>query len=221
MIDAAIFDMDGLLLDSERATFEEFVVYGKKNGFDMTEDFYCTLLGRSRVDDSIDLANKFGGVPTDWEDVFDRVHDLLEIRYETKGVPMKVGVFELLESLRANNIKCALASSSARLWVERLMELTGLRKYFDYLICGDEVKNAKPDPEIFITACKKLGARKENSVVFEDSPSGIDASFNAEIPVICIPDMLYPDAERQKKTHKIFKTLLDAENYFEENGYEL
>lgn len=217
MIKAVVFDMDGLLIDSERVTFQMFQEMLGEMGCEMSEEYYCTLLGICLAETKVMLREKYG------EKMFDvaAVHDRMVEHYEKNGVPVKKGAKELLEMLKKDGIKCAVASSSDNDWVQKMMSYTGLGKFFDYFVCGNEVKKAKPAPEIFLTACEKLGVDPKDAIVLEDAKSGIEAANNAKIPVICVPDMLIPDEAHAKMTYKIMDSLLDVKNFFEENNYEL
>lgn len=217
MIKAVVFDMDGLLIDSERVTFEEFQRMAEERGFEITEEYYCTLLGICIAETKIMLKEKYGEKMFDITDV----HNNMVERYEKYGVPVKKGAKELLEQLNEKGIKCAVASSSDKEWVAKMMNFTGLGKYFEYFVCGNEVKKAKPAPEIFLTACEKLGVEPKDALVLEDAKSGIEAANNAKIPVICVPDMLQPDEAHAKMTYKIMDSLLDVKAFLEENNYEL
>ncbi len=217
MLKAVVFDMDGLLIDSEEVTFEEFCKMAEKRGFTITREYYCTLLGICLAETKVMLKEKYGDNMFDITDV----HNNMIARYEKYGVPVKKGAFELLEMLKKDGIKCAVASSSDKEWVEKMMNYTGLNKYFNCYVCGNEVKKAKPAPEIFLTACEKLGVKTENALVLEDAKSGIEAANNAGIPVICVPDMLQPDEEHKKMTYMICDSLSDVKKILEDKCYEL
>lgn len=217
MIKAVVFDMDGLLIDSERVTFKMFQKKLAERGQEMSEQYYCTLLGICLAETKVMLKEKYGDNMFDVTDV----HNEMVEYYEKNGVPVKKGARELLQMLRKDGIKCAVASSSDKEWVQQMMNYTGLGEYFQYFVCGNEVKHAKPAPEIFLTACEKLGVDPSDAIVLEDAKSGIEAANNAGIPVICVPDMLKPDEAHAKMTYKIMDSLLDVKNFFEENNYEL
>jgi HAD superfamily hydrolase (TIGR01509 family) len=94
-------------------------------------------------------------------------------RLNTKGIPVKPGLFELLDYLKENKIKIALATSTSRETATKNLEVCGVLKYFDELVCGNDVKNGKPHPEVFLTAAKKLGLDPAGCVAYEDSLTGI------------------------------------------------
>ncbi len=217
MIKAVVFDMDGLLIDSERVTFKMFQKMLGERGCEMSEEYYCTLLGICLAETKVMLKEKYG------DKMFDvtAVHNEMIEYYEKNGVPVKKGARELLEMLKKDGIKCAVASSSDKEWVQQMMDYTGLGGYFQYFVCGNEVKHAKPAPEIFLAACEKLGVDPSDAIVLEDAKSGIEAANNAKIPVICVPDMIQPDEAHAKMTYKIMDSLLDVKKFFKENNYEL
>lgn len=209
MLKAVIFDMDGLMIDSERVTFDGYVIECKKLGHTMTKDFYKTLLGKP-VKEIFGLFHQQYGEDFPIEEVIKRVHAYMANLFETQGVPLKPGLVELLHYLKQNNYKTIVATSSNRARVDVILNSANITQYFDDSICGDEVTKGKPNPEVFLKSCEKLGVLPEEAFVLEDSEAGIQASFSANIPVICIPDMKYPEDEFASKTYKIVDSLNDV-----------
>ena len=206
MIKAVIFDMDGLMIDSERVTFESYQEVLKPMGLTMSEEFYVTLLGKPVKGIFERFYNVYGNdFPI--EDVIRECHNVMAKRFETYGVPIKKGLKELLYYLKKNNYKTIVATSSNRDRVDIILKQAGITQYFDDSICGDEVSHGKPDPEVFLKSCRKLNVSTDQAIVLEDSESGIAASYNAHIKVICIPDMKYPEKQYQQMTYKILDNL--------------
>lgn len=206
MIKAVIFDMDGLMIDSERVTFESYQEVLKPMGLTMSEEFYVTLLGKPVKGIFERFYNVYGNdFPI--EDVIRECHNVMAKRFETYGVPIKKGLKELLYYLKKNNYKTIVATSSNRDRVDIILKQAGITQYFDDSICGDEVSHGKPDPEVFLKSCQKLNVSTNQAIVLEDSESGITASYNAHIKVICIPDMKYPEKQYQQMTYKILDNL--------------
>ena len=191
---AVIFDMDGLMINSERVTYECYVSVLKEMGLTMSEDFYKTLLGKT--------------LPT--------AYQLMNNIFDKDGVPIKKGLIELLTYLKEHQYKTIVATSSTRNRVEHLLGLADVMKYFDDSICGDEVTQGKPHPEVFLKACEKLGVEVQDALVLEDSEAGIEASYRAHIPVICIPDMKYPEEQYVKMTTKILDSLDQVIDYIKQ-----
>lgn len=212
MIKAIIFDMDGLMIDSERVTFECYQEILKGMNLTMDEEFYKTLLGKPLKG----IYQRFYDVyDNDFpiEDVIKDVHALMAKRFETEGVPIKTGLKSLLEYLKENNYKTIVATSSNRDRVDTILSQAQITDYFDDSICGDEVTKGKPNPEVFLKSCQKLGVNVDEAIVLEDSEAGIQASYDADIKVICIPDMKYPEKQYEEKTFKILKDLNGVTEY--------
>ena len=210
MIKAIIFDMDGLMIDSERVTFECYQERLKDMNLTMDEEFYKTLLGKPIKGIYQRFYDVYGNdFPI--ENVIQDVHQLMAERFETEGVPVKKGLVELLHYLKDNNYKTIVATSSNRDRVDKILAQAKITEFFDDSICGDEVTKGKPNPEVFLKSCQKLGV--DEAIVLEDSEAGIQASYDANIKVICIPDMKYPEKQYEEKTFKILKDLTEVTAY--------
>lgn len=214
MVKAVIFDMDGLMIDSERVTFESYQKVLATMNLIMSEDFYKCLLGKTLFTVT-QLFEEHYGEDFPLTDVIAKVHEDMNDRFENEGVPLKKGLIELLTYLKDNNYTTIVATSSTRQRVDHILELAHLTQYFDDSICGDEVTKGKPDPEVFLKSCQKLGVNVDEAIVLEDSEAGIQASASAGIKVICIPDMKQPEKEFADKTYKIFEDLDQVKEYLE------
>ena len=209
---AVIFDMDGLMIDSERVTYNEYVKKLAQLGHhDFTEELYRNCLGKNKQGICQVFIDHYGqDFPMDevWDDVHVWIDESLR-----QYVPKKKGLVELLEYLKANNYKTIVATSSGRARVDEILKNADLTKYFDDTICGDEVTHGKPHPEIFLTACQKLGVAPEDALVLEDSEAGILAAYDGRIDVICVPDMKYPEPQFVEKVTKIVDSLDEVIDY--------
>lgn len=212
MIEAVIFDMDGLMIDSERVTFEGYQHVLKKDNLTMSEETYKTLLGKT-VKAVYELFASDYGEQYDVDQVIKEVHQYIADRFENDGVPLKKGLLELLKYLKENNYKTIVATSSHRSRVDLILKQAKITEYFDDSICGDEVTHGKPDPEVFLKACQKLNVSPDKALVLEDSESGINAAYNAKIKVIGIPDMKYPDEKYVQMTYSIMNDLLEVRDF--------
>ena len=212
MIKAIIFDMDGLMIDSERVTFECYQERLKDMNLTMDEEFYKTLLGKP-IKGIYQRSYDVYGNDFPIQNVIQDVHQLMAERFETEGVPVKKGLVELLHYLKDNNYKTIVATSSNRDRVDKILAQAKITEFFDDSICGDEVTKGKPNPEVFLKSCQKLGVNVDEAIVLEDSEAGIQASYDANIKVICIPDMKYPEKQYEEKTFKILKDLTEVTAY--------
>lgn len=200
------------MIDSERVTFECYQEILKGMNLTMDEEFYKTLLGKPLKGIYQRFYDVYGNdFPI--EDVIKDVHDLMAKRFETEGVPIKTGLKSLLEYLKENNYKTIVATSSNRDRVDTILSQAQITDYFDDSICGDEVTKGKPNPEVFLKSCQKLGVNVDEAIVLEDSEAGIQASYDAGIKVICIPDMKYPEKQYEEKTFKILTNLNGVTEY--------
>ena len=209
---AVIFDMDGLMIDSERVTYNEYVKKLAQLGHhDFTEELYRNCLGKNKQGICQVFIDHYGQdfpMTEVWDDVHVWIDESLR-----QYVPKKKGLVELLEYLKANNYKTIVATSSGRARVDEILKNADLTKYFDDTICGDEVTHGKPHPEIFLTACQKLDVKPEEALVLEDSEAGILAAYDGHIDVICVPDMKYPEQQFVEKVTKIVDSLDEVIDY--------
>lgn len=201
-----IFDMDGLMIDSERVTYEGYVELCEKLGKTLTVDMYVQCLGKP-VPQIWDVFYKGFGSDFPAPEIMKANHARMAAQFEQDGVPVKPGLRPLLDYLKAQGYKTCVATSSTRERVDKILAKADLANAFDETICGDEVERGKPDPEIFLKACQKLHLPPEACLVLEDSEMGIQAASQAGIRVVCVPDMKYPEPEYAKKTWKIVERL--------------
>lgn len=213
MITAVIFDMDGLMIDTERLAFEGYQHVLAKSGLTMSLNFYRKLLGKPVAGIS-ELIYKEYGEDFDIKNTIKEIHEYMDEVFENKGIPLKKGLLELLRYLKEHDYKTIVATSSKRHRVDHIFKLAGLNPYFDDSICGDEVVRGKPDPEVFLKSCEKLGVKPSEALVLEDSEAGINAAYSAAIKVICIPDLKYPEPEFAGMAYKIMNDLLEVRDFF-------
>lgn len=189
MLKKVIFDMDGLIFDSERLFMNCLKAEMTDRNYSLTEQIYVCTLGLSSKAAEKYMKERYGE-----QYPYHEISEAARLRMSElskKGLPVKKGIFNLLKYLRSKNISCVVASSTKSKFVYSYLKSSGLSEYFSEIIGGDMVKNSKPAPDIFL---KALGtAQKENTIVLEDSENGVKAAINAGIGVICIPDMKRPD----------------------------
>ena len=211
-INTVIFDMDGVIFDTERIYLEAWTEVFDKYGYKMTKEVYTSVMGVGRKNVINTFKRIYGeGLPID--KMYKEKDDILFNRIENGTVPTKEGVYELLKFLRENNYNIALATSAKRERVDKHLKESNLEGVFNISVCGDEVENAKPNPDIFLKAANKLEVDSENCIVVEDSLAGVKAAYNAGMLVVNIPDLRDYDDEMKKFSHKIFKNLIDFKEY--------
>lgn len=189
-----IFDMDGLMFDTERLAGECHNKAAKEFGYSLPMDLRLSLIGGNSQRNAKLIREVMG------EDYPKEKIGALSMKYrfeylEKNGLTIKDGLIELLEYLKEENIKIAVASSSNRDIIDYYLKLTHLENQFDYIMSGDHVVHSKPEPEIFLQVCEYFQIAPENTLVLEDSKNGILAAHNGHIPVICVPDMIFHDKE--------------------------
>ncbi len=208
MIKGVVFDLDGLLIDSERNAFKVLNKTLGESG-NITIDQYCEkYLGRT-IADAMKTLKKDFGLPQSEEEIFNLFLQNEKESIES-GIPLKIGAEELLIYLKEQNIKTVVASSSIRERAEKILVRNGISQYFDDLVFGYEVEHGKPAPDIFLKAVEKIGIEKNDAVVLEDSEAGIEAAHRANIPVICVPDIKLPSPEFLSKTSYVMDSLKDV-----------
>ncbi len=216
-IKAVIFDMDGVLIDTERISFNAFKEVLKEYNYEMTEKFYLTMIGRN-VKSIKELMMKEYGNDFPFEEVYEKKVKIAVSTIDRDGVIVKPGVHELVDYLKENNYKIAVATSTRKERAHYLLEQVGIKNKVDYIICGDQVENSKPDPEIFLKAAKGLDVKPEYCMVIEDSDAGILAAHRAGMTGINVPDMKEPDENMKKLANHICSSLLEVKNYMENSN---
>lgn len=193
MFDAVIFDMDGLLLDSERPIRDAWIEVGREIGVMLDAPTYQRVIGRSMPDVHAILGEVFG-VDT-YRSAAERVAALLEQRHAQQGYAAKAGADALLGWLGGRGIRCGLASSSYRDKVLRRLRQAELIDYFAAIASGDEVERGKPSPDVYLLAAQRLGVDPARCLAFEDSDNGARAALQAGMRVVIVPDLIQPQAE--------------------------
>lgn len=189
MIEGIIFDMDGLMLDTESIALESWERAGKDFGYVISRELMMKAVGRTLVDTRKLLVKNLGD-DFPFEEVRKVRIDYTKEFMSLNGVPMKEGLIEFLEYCRTMEIPTAVATSTNRSDAIELLEKVDIVGYFNTIVCGDEIEKGKPEPDIFLMASKKLGVNPERCIVLEDSENGILAATRANMIPIWIPDII-------------------------------
>ncbi len=206
-IDAVIFDMDGLMLDTEPIYKLAWQRAADDLGFDLHDELYLTLIGRTNADGEALLRDAFG--PTFAVDAFrQRWADYWYDQIATSGAPMKAGLDDVLRLLDEHRIPKAIATSSNR--DDAVFVLNDLANRFDVLITGHDVSHGKPAPDIFLLTARRLGVAPARCLVLEDSEAGITAAHRAGMLAIMIPDLKHPSPEVAALAYRVCSSLHDV-----------
>ena len=215
MIRGAVFDMDGLMFDTERLVYEIWQNMMDERGYPYDIEFFKQTVGKRKKEVQLIYRSAFGEDFPYWQ-----LADEGKARYvrqvESGGIPVKKGLYEILEKCRANGVKIALATSTSRQTTELNLRAAGVTEYFDALVCADEVKNGKPHPEVFLTAAEKLGLSPESCAAFEDSINGIKSAYAAGMVTVMVPDFLQPTDEIRPMISFLCADLSEAARRLEE-----
>lgn len=204
-----ICDMDGLLIDSERVSFGALQRACKELEYQLELEHYVELIGLPPKGSQAKLKEFFGAdFPYDqirhqeliYKDEYIRAH----------GMPLRPGVVEFLETIRAQNVRLGVATSTFRQRAEEDLLAAGLRHFFDKITCGDEVEYGKPAPDIYLEAAKRLQASPSDCVVFEDSEAGVRAASQAGMRTFWIPDLKAANPDLLHLVEGVFSSLLEA-----------
>ena len=193
-IRALVFEMDGLLFDSERVVQKSWYIAGERLGYPGIGDHIYHTLGFNVVRRSEYFRSVFGE-EFPGEQFNQMTREIFHRLKEEEGVPKKPGVEALLSYGKEHGYLLGLATSSRREYSTHLLQDGGIWDYFDAAVFGDMVTHAKPDPEIYQKACEALGAAPQEAVALEDSPNGIRSAHAAGMRTIVVPDLVQPDGE--------------------------
>ena len=212
-IEAVLFDCDGLMFDTEIVAQQIWRDEAYHYGITYPEDFFQQITGAGGRDNARYLASIEG-----MEDILPKIKekrfDLEFWRSINTDCLNRKGLIEIFTYLEDNGYKIAICSSSSRAYVEALIGTCSKKLHYDAIVCGDMVRHAKPDPEIFLRGAEEVGVKPENCLVLEDSKQGILAAKRACMHSCFIPDTIVPDEELQ------CDSLLDVIGLLEESRKE-
>ena len=211
---AVIFDMDGLIFDTEPLYRAAWQIAARKCGYELTDEIYLRLIGLGRTGSEAVLAAEFGvGFSPE------------RFRNECKAAEFDVldatpakekpGFRELLAYLENHGVPRALATSTDRAVADRHLKHAGLMNRFAAIVAGDEVRHAKPAPDLYLLAAEKLGVDPVRCLVLEDSAPGVEAARRAGMAVFVVPDQIAPTPEVQQTAAGVFSTLFEVKTHVE------
>lgn len=212
---AVVFDMDGVLFDTERLCMESWIAVAEKEGLPDMEIIFPRCIGLNANDSRQVVLDAYG---QDFD--FAGFRELASAWFwdyiKKNGLPVKPGVRELLKWLKQEGRIVGLASSTRRSSVISHLEQAELTEYFQAVITGDMVEHSKPLPDIYLLACRELGVEPGEAYAIEDSPNGIRSAYAAGLHPIMVPDMIAPDEEMEQKCDRIFRDLAEVLDYMKQ-----
>jgi beta-phosphoglucomutase-like phosphatase (HAD superfamily) len=210
---AAIFDMDGLLIDSERAIMRAWIAGARELGIELAEEGFAQCVGRAGPESEAILVRLLGGHEA-FRAAGEKARALLRKGHAAGGdepvFPLKPGALMLLSALREAQVPCAVASSSRVAEIRHRLGHVGVLEFFSAIAGGDEVTRGKPDPALYLLAATRLDVPPEACIAFEDSENGARAAQAAGIRVVVVPDLRHPHPEVLERSHGVLDSLEDA-----------
>lgn len=209
---AVVFDMDGVIFDSERLVIETWKAVAEKYGIASIEQACLACTGLNREATALKMREIYGE-EFPYEEYKKEASALFHERYDGGRLPMKPGVKELLAFLKEKGVRIALASSTRSAIVRQELADAGILSYFDEVICGDMVARSKPEPDIFLKACECLQVNPAMAYGIEDSYNGIRAAHAAGLRPLMVPDLCPPTEEMRQLTEAVLPSLHAVKEY--------
>ncbi len=211
---AVVFDMDGVLFDTEVLCMESWVAVAEERGLSGMKEIFPKCIG-CNANGSKKYVMEAYGEDFDYEGFREQASAWFWNYIEKNGLPIKPGAEEILRWLKRDGWVIGLASSTRHSTVLNHLEQVGLREFFSAVATGDMVEHGKPDPGIYLLACRELSVEPSKTYAIEDSPNGIRAAHAAGMLPLMVPDMLAPDEEMRALSVQIFKDLYEVREYFQ------
>lgn len=214
-IGAVVFDMDGVIFDSERLILVCWEKVGQKHGLVGIKEAALDCIGTNAVKTK-EIMKEHYGEAFPYEAYSKEASVMFHEVVDRDGLPVKKGVRELMEYLKAQSIPMALASSTRLQVVTQELQQAGLYEYFRAVVGGDQLKRSKPAPDIYLAACEKLGVEPADAYAIEDSYNGIRSSHSAGMRPIMVPDLLPATEEMYEKSIAVLDNLVMVKDFFKE-----
>ncbi len=206
---AVVFDMDGVLFDTEKLCMDSWCTIAKEQNVPDMEEVFPKCIGRNAKDTEKIIYEHYGK-DFDYEGFCKITSEWFWNYVEEKGLPVKIGVREILDYLQKEGYAIGLASSTKYSSVMHHLAEAKITDYFSVVVTGDMVEHSKPNPDIYLLACERLGVSPKEAYAIEDSFNGIRAAYGAGMKPIMVPDLLSPDEEMEKLSTLICKDLLEV-----------
>ena len=212
---AVIFDMDGIIFDSEKLVLDSWEKVGEKHHIAGIREIFTECIGTNKVKTK-EIVYAHYGSSFEYDRFSQEASSYFHEIVQKEGLPLKKGVKEILQYLTDEKIAVGLASSTRLAVVEEEIKQAGLYDYFQVVMGGDLLKKSKPEPDIYLMTCEKMGIVPESAYAVEDSYNGIRAAYSAGMMPIMVPDILAVTDEMREMSVAIFDDLLQVLQYFQE-----
>lgn len=213
-MELVIFDVDGLMIDSERVWQKAYDKAGEYYGYkNMGNELFLKVIGVCG-NDLIQILKE--NIPGNTGLLIREKAKQFALQELSDNIPLKEGLIDLLYFLKSKKIKMAVATTTDFITTKNRLTKAGIYEMFDEVVCGDQVKNRKPNPEIYDKVVSRMNIKKENILVLEDSYVGVQAAYNANIPVIMVPDLMEPTEIQINQSKCVLKNLKQVQFYIEE-----
>lgn len=210
---AVIFDMDGIIFDSERLVLDCWEKVGEKYHLGNIREVLIECIGTNK-EKTKELVHEHYGESFAYDKFAKEASLLFHESVKEHGLPVKKGVKELLRYLQQEEIPIGLASSTRLAIVTEELKQAGLYDYFQTIVGGDQLKKSKPNPDIYLMACEKMKVIPKDAYAIEDSYNGIRAAYSAGMMPIMVPDILPATEEMQQMSVVVLENLLQVKEYF-------
>lgn len=207
-----IFDMDGVILDTENMALGCWCFVAEKYNIPHIEETFRKTIG-TNIEETKRILFAAYGDKFPYDMFREEYRTLFHERVRTKGIPVKAGARELLSFLKINGYRVGLASSTRRKAVIDELTQAGLLDFFETIVGGDMVQRSKPAPDIYRLACEEMHVEPSETYAIEDSWHGVCSAAEAGLKVLHVPDLLEPDEKMEKLASGIFEDLIDVRNY--------
>lgn len=214
--EAVVFDMDGVIFDSEKLYRRHWKITGKEYGIDDDEmNELCNLIAGATKNHNERLMKTHFGEDFDYETFRRKTMTRMDEDISRNGLDLKPGVLELFQYLKENGYKIGLATSTQQERAQSNLKNAGILDVFDKIVYGGIVPNGKPAPDIYLKACEELGVKPSEAIGIEDSINGVKSSSSAGLYTIMVVDLIEPTEEIRLLAQQIYNSLFDVIDFLQ------
>ncbi|WP_101772553.1 HAD family hydrolase [Peptostreptococcus faecalis] len=217
-IKGVIFDMDGVIFDTESMSSDFWRKTMAKYGHEMNDEIYSEVMGRNKEGVIEGLESIYKDPSIDFRKISEEKTAAMVEQLDKNPIPTLPGIYEIIEYLKLKGYKMGVATSTRKFRAEKRLKKENIYDHMHAFMYGDEVEKSKPHPEIFLKTAQMLNLEPGECLVLEDSPSGIEAAYNGGFKCINVVDMKKPTEQMKKRTIAICDDLFEVIDWLEENN---